>query len=137
MYKILFFSLFVLTAFTTFSQTADSTLSATNNKIFSGESYVFKTDLTSKLPEKGIDNIIRFFPGIISYHDNYYLRGSRNNETGFFIDDVQINDLFTWQNPFRLSPQSLEEIKLYPGYVPAEYGNVSSGFFGFKLKTGS
>lgn len=136
MNRILFLFVFVFITSANLSQTADSIISLGSTQIFSEENYVFRTDLMSKLPEKGIDNIIRFFPGVISYHNNYYLRGSRNNEIGYFVDGVQINDLFTWQNSFQLSPQSLEEIILYPGYVPTDYGNISSGLFGFRLKTG-
>lgn len=113
--------------------TTDSTLSKRDENIIS---YSIPDSVIIKYPFKNQNNINRFFPGVTSYFQNFYIRGGKNEETGFFIDGVKYNDLFTGDNPFFINPNAIQNIDFYNGFIPANIGNTSAGLFNYKLKTG-
>ncbi len=98
--------------------------------------YTIADSILNKLPFKNQNNLNRFFPGVVSYFQDFYIRGGANYETGFFIDGVKFNDLFSGGNSFFLNPNVFEKIDFYNGFIPNDFGNTSSGLFNYKLKTG-
>lgn len=109
-----------------------SNTDSSNNDI----SYSMSDSVINKLPFKNLNNLNRFFPGVVSYFQDFYIRGGESFETGFFIDGTKFNDLFTGKNSFFLNPNVLEKIDFYNGFIPSEFGNVSSGLYNYKLRTG-
>jgi hypothetical protein len=99
-------------------------------------SYTIADSILDKLPFKNQNNLNRIYPGVVSYFQDFYIRGGANYETGFFIDGTKFNDLFTGKNSFFLNPNTFEKIEFYNGFIPNDFGNVSSGLFNYKLRTG-
>lgn len=98
--------------------------------------YTIADSILDKLPFKNQNNLNRIFPGVVSYFQDFYIRGGANYETGFFIDGTKFNDLFTGKNSFFLNPNTFEKIEFYNGFIPSDFGNVSSGLFDYQLKSG-
>lgn len=92
--------------------------------------------ILEKLPFRNQNNLNRIFPGVVSYFQDFYIRGSESYETGFFIEGVKFNDLFSGKNSFFINPNAFEKIDFYNGLIPADLGNTSSGLFNYMLKTG-
>lgn len=105
------------------------------NKYFM--SYSIPDSVMNDFPFKNKNNINRYYPGVISYFQNFYIRGGKNEETGFFIDGIKFNDLFTGENSFFINPNAFERIDFYNGFIPNEFGNTSAGLFNYRLRTGS
>lgn len=78
----------------------------------------------------------RFYPGVVSYFQDFYIRDGENYETGYFIDGVKFNDLFTGNNSFFLNPSTYKSIDFYNGFITSDIGNTSSGLFNYNLRTG-
>lgn len=100
-------------------------------------SYSMPDSIMNDIPFKNQNNINRYFPGVVSYFQNLYIRGGKNEETGFFLDGIKFNDLFTGENSFFINPTSFERIDFYSGLIPNEFGNTSAGLFNYRLRTGS
>ena len=115
------------------SQQLDSLLIETNKGIIS---YSITDSEMDKFPFKNQNNINRFFPGVVSYFQNFYIRGGQSYETGFFLDGVKFNDLFSGDNSFFINPLVFDKIDYYNGFIPNEFGNTSAGLFNYELKTG-
>lgn len=98
--------------------------------------YTIPDSILDKLPFKNQNNLNRIYPGVVSYFQDFYIRGGESYETGFFIDGTKFNDLFTGKNSFFLNPNTFEKIEFYNGFIPNDFGNVSSGLFNYKLRTG-
>ena len=111
----------------------DSIYISLNNNL---SSYSIPDSMIQKFPFQNQNNINRFYPGIVSYFQNFYIRGGENYETGFFVDGIKFNDLFTGKNSFFINPNNYEKIDFYNGFIPVDFGNTSSGLFNYKLKTG-
>ena len=110
----------------------DSTILAEENL----HGYTIPDSILDKLPFKNQNNLNRIYPGVVSYFQDFYIRGGANYETGFFIDGVKFNDLFSGGNSFFLNPNVFEKIEFYNGFIPNDFGNVSSGLFNYNLRTG-
>jgi hypothetical protein len=98
--------------------------------------YTIPDSILNKLPFKNQNNLNRVFPGVVSYFQDFYIRGGESYETGFFIEGMKFNDLLTGKNSFFLNPNTFEKIEFYNGFIPNDFGNVSSGLFNYKLRTG-
>lgn len=110
----------------------DSTLLTEENF----QTYSIADSILEIIPFRNQNNLNRIFPGVVSYFQDFYIRGSESYETGFFIEGVKFNDLFTGKNSFFLNPNVFEQVDFYNGLIPSELGNVSSGLFNYKLKSG-
>lgn len=110
----------------------DSTLLTEENF----QTYSIADSILEIIPFRNQNNLNRIFPGVVSYFQDFYIRGSESYETGFFIEGVKFNDLFTGKNSFFINPNAFEKIDFYNGLVPADLGNTSSGLFNYMLKTG-
>lgn len=103
-------------------------------EIFQG--YSIADSILEKIPFKNQNNLNRIFPGVVSYFQDFYIRGGASYETGFFIESSKFNDLFTGKNSFFINPNAFEKIDYYNGFIPNDFGNVSSGLFNYNLRTG-
>ena len=103
-------------------------------EIFQG--YSIADSILEKIPFKNQNNLNRIFPGVVSYFQDFYIRGGASYETGFFIEGSKFNDLFTGKNSFFINPNAFEKIDYYNGFIPNDFGNTSSGLFNYTLRTG-
>lgn len=109
----------------------DSTFLTEEN--FNG--YSIADSILEKIPFRNQNNLNRIYPGVVSYFQDFYIRGGASYETGFFIDGSKFNDLFTGKNSFIINPNVFEKIDYYNGFIPNDFGNVSSGLFNYTLRT--
>ena len=98
--------------------------------------YTIADSILDKLPFKNQNNLNRIYPGVVSYFQDFYIRGGESYETGFFIEGSKFNDLFSGKNSFFINPTVFEQIEFYNGFISADFGNVSSGLFNYQLKSG-
>lgn len=98
--------------------------------------YTIPDSILDRVPFKNQNNLNRIYPGVVSYFQDFYIRGGASYETGFFIDGSKSNDLFTGKNSFFINPNAFEKIDYYNGFIPNDLGNVSSGLFNYTLRTG-
>lgn len=98
--------------------------------------YSVPDSIIDKIPFKNQNNLNRIFPGVVSYYQDFYIRGGEGYETGFFIEGFKFNDMFTGKNSFFINPNAIEKIEFYNGFIPNDFGNVSAGLFNYKLRTG-
>ena len=92
--------------------------------------------ILNKYPFKNQNYFNKYFPGVEAYYQDFYIRGSENFETGFYLDGTKINDILTGGYSFFINPKVFDRIDFYNGYLPAEYGNISAGLFDYRLRTG-
>ena len=98
--------------------------------------YSIPDSVLKLFPFRNMNYVNRFYPGVVSYFQSFYIRGGENYETGYFIDGVKFNDLFTGNNSFFLNPSTYQSIDFYNGFIPSYLGNTSSGLFNYNLKNG-
>jgi len=98
--------------------------------------YSIPDSVLQKFPFRNQNELNRFYPGVVSYFQNFYIRGGQSYETGFFLDGTKFNDLYSGENSFFLNPNVFQKIDYYSGYLTANFGHTSSGLFNYKLKTG-
>ncbi len=100
-------------------------------------SYSIPDSVLNLFPFQTMDYLNRFYPGVVSYFQNFYIRGSESYETGYFINGIKFNDLFTGNNAFFLNPRTFNSIEFYNGFIPADLSNTSSGLFNYELIKGN
>lgn len=91
----------------------------------------------SKLPLRDFKNIITLTPGIMLNNGNIYLRGSRADETGFFLEGIDTRDKLTGEQNITIVPNSINKIKFNTGGYSAKYGGFNGGYINTEIKTGS
>lgn len=64
------------------------------------------------------------------------IRGGRAEETGYYIDGVEINDPLTGRLSTTLSPRSIIEVGIMKSDFGAQYGNAMSGIVNVITKSG-
>jgi len=90
------------------------------------------TTITSEkinsLPVKGINSIVATSAGVSSTDGgDVSIRGSRSNETAYFIDGIRVSG--------GLIPQSeIEQMQIITGGIEARYGDVTSGIISITSK---
>ncbi len=62
----------------------DSTLLTEENF----QTYTIADSILEIIPFRNQNNLNRIFPGVVSYFQDFYIRGSESYETGFFIEGV-------------------------------------------------
>lgn len=98
--------------------------------------YSMPDSVLKLFPFQSLNYLNRFYPGVVSYFQDFYIRDGENYETGYFIDGVKFNDLFTGNNSFFLNPSTYKSIDFYNGFITSDIGNTSSGLFNYNLRTG-
>jgi TonB dependent receptor-like, beta-barrel/CarboxypepD_reg-like domain/TonB-dependent Receptor Plug Domain len=96
------------------------------------------------LPIRGINNIIALTPGVIQQEGRIYIRGGRQDETGYYLEGTNIsNPLVSYQGGPQHSatqvtvPQNaIEEVQVQAGGYTAEFGGANAGIIRSQLKTG-
>ncbi len=86
--------------------------------------------LAEELEALPVDNpvaIINYVSGSSVDGQNTHIRGGRETEVGYYIDDSPIQDPIANNAMLNLSNQSVNEMVIYTGGFNAEYGNASSG----------
>ncbi len=79
------------------------------------------------LPVDNPVNIINYISGVTVDDGGAHIRGGRETEIGYYIDDTPIQDPVLNNAIMAISNQSINEMVVFTGGFNAEYGNASSG----------
>jgi len=95
------------------------------------------------LPLRGVGAAVALQPGIVSVNNNIFIRGGRENSTGFFLEGASTRDRMGdgatslgGDNPVNVIPEALEEFQVQAGGFNAEFGGASAGIVRQTLKSG-
>ena len=105
-----------------------------------GTIHVVKGDDFDALPLRGIINAYALQPGVVAQEyrgiNALHFRGGRQDETGYYLEDVSSRNLITGESLITTIPEALEEFQVQPGGYTAEYGGASSGLVRHVLRSG-
>ncbi len=106
------------------------------NKSATGAVRVIDNEFFTKLPSRGINAAISLQPGIVERGGNFYVRGSRPDETGFTLDGVTVTNIFDGGRGVTITAEAIEQVQVLTGGFTAEYGNAAAGLVRSELRTG-
>ena len=100
-------------------------------------SRILNAEQLENLPVRGVTQAAVLSPGIVLQDNNIYIRGSRDDEVGYYVEGANVRDLFDGDNNSTIIPEALEEIQVQTGGYNAQYGSATGGIMAVALKSGS
>ena len=106
---------------------------------------VIDSDQISRLPVKGVTNIVSLQSGVVVQDGSggvegnatINVRGGRGGEVLYIVDGVPQNNVFTGANRSQVSDNSIEQVSFQVGGYEAKYGQAQSGIVNITTKSGS
>jgi len=96
-----------------------------------------------KLPVRGVQGYFSLQPGVVLQNGTIYMRGSRNDETGYQVEGADTRDVIGTTARYNVGgnlittiPEALEEVSVQSGGFGAEFGGASAGIVAQTFKTG-
>ncbi len=89
------------------------------------------------LPVRGVNNILALTPGVVLQDGAVFIRGGRQDETGYYLEGVNIRNPLTGARAVTLVQDAIEEIQVQAGGYSAEFGGANAGIIQQQLRTGS
>ncbi|MBC8047558.1 MAG: TonB-dependent receptor [Fimbriimonadaceae bacterium] len=88
-------------------------------------------------PTRQIQGLINTQTGVVQTSDGIHIRGGRNYETGFYIDDVSAKDPLAGTGfGIDIGSNSIDKIDVTTGGAGVEYGNATAGVVTAYTKSG-
>ncbi len=115
------------------------------NKSNTNAIHVTTNEEIEALPIRGIANIAALTPGVIQQNGNLYIRGSRQDEVGYYLEGTNVtnplnSDIYGGQqyaaSQVNIPQDAVEEIQVQAGGYTAEYGGSNAGIIRTQLKSG-
>lgn len=105
---------------------------------------VIDSDQISRLPVKGITNIVSLQAGVVKQEGSggidgnatINVRGGRGSEVLYIVDGVPQNNVFSGANSSQVSDNSIEQVSFQVGGYEAKYGQAQSGIVNITTKSG-
>lgn len=95
------------------------------------------------LPIRGVAAAVALQPGIVTVNNAIFIRGGRENDTGFYLEGASVRDkmgdassALGGDNPVGVIPEALEEFQIQAGGYTAEFGGANAGIVRQTLKSG-
>lgn len=106
---------------------------------------VIDSDQISRLPVKGVTNIVSLQSGVVVQDGSggvegnatINVRGGRGSEVLYIVDGVPQNNVFTGANRSQVSDNSIEQVSFQVGGYEAKYGQAQSGIVNITTKSGT
>ncbi|HTY57697.1 MAG TPA: TonB-dependent receptor plug domain-containing protein, partial [Bacteroidota bacterium] len=104
--------------------------------------HIVDRDFFTNLPARGIDAAILLQPGVMPFAANRFggplisIRGGREGDVGYRIEDVPANDLIWSGRSVTVTAEAIEQIQVHAGGPAAEFGGGSPGLVSIQLRTG-
>jgi len=106
---------------------------------------VIDSDQISRLPVKGVTNIVSLQSGVVVQDGSggvegnatINVRGGRGGEVLYIVDGVPQNNIFTGANRSQVSDNSIEQVSFQVGGYEAKYGQAQSGIVNITTKSGT
>jgi hypothetical protein len=93
-------------------------------------------DFFNKLPARGINSAILAQPGVVAIGNTIYIRGGRQDEVGYRVEGVGVNDIVFGGRGVSVTAEAVEQIQVQAGGFNAEYGGANAGIVQTQLRTG-
>jgi len=90
----------------------------------------------SNLPIRGIENILSLNPEYVVQDGRAHLRGSRDDEIGYFLEGMNIRNPMTGQMYDLLIEEATEAMQINAGYFGVNYGNSVAGIVTQQMRSG-
>jgi hypothetical protein len=97
----------------------------------------FKAPRIFKSPLREVGAAIALQPGVVVQNGLLFIRGSRNDEVGYYVEGANARDGNTGTNVVAVIPEALEEFQVQAGGFNAEFGGANAGIVRQTLKSGS
>ncbi len=98
---------------------------------------IFSAEEIQTLPVDTPAAVLNFVSGASIDARGIHIRGGREDEVGYYIDNAPIQDPIVNDALLSLSTQSINEMVVFTGGFNAEYGNASSGIINIITTEGS
>jgi outer membrane receptor protein involved in Fe transport len=98
---------------------------------------IFTAGEVQSLPVDNPVNVINFVSGTTVDARGSHIRGGRETEVGYYVDNSPIQDPIQSNSVVSLSTQAVTEMVVFTGGFNAEYGNASSGIVNIITSEGS
>lgn len=91
----------------------------------------------SKMPINNVQNIIALSPGFVQQNGNIYVRGSRPDEVGYYVEGASTRNVVDGMNLTTVIRDAVEEFQVQAGGFGAEYGGANAGMVRQTLRSGT
>jgi outer membrane receptor protein involved in Fe transport len=89
------------------------------------------------LPIRGIQNIVALQAGVVQQNGNLFVRGGRNGEVSYFVNDANTTNPITSTNTVTVIQEAIEEVQVQAGGYTAEFGGANSAIIRTSLRSGT
>ncbi len=89
------------------------------------------------LPVTSISDVLQLQAGVVRDGGNFHIRGGRANEVTFWVDGVEVTDVYSGQSMgARIENNAVQELQVVSGTFNAEYGKAMAGIINVITKEG-
>jgi len=99
--------------------------------------HILSSDEVRSLPVDNPTDIVNFISGSSVDARGSHIRGGREDEIGYYVDNTPIQDPIANNSMLFISTQAVNEMVVFTGGFNAEYGNASSGIVNIITNEGS
>ncbi len=121
----------------TASDSVQQDLNDLNFRLANGfNSYLSRYALDHDYAVRGIDNYAALQPGVIRQDNLIYMFGSEYYQTGYYLNGINVNSLYTGKSGIYIIPEALERLRV--GSLPyrSDFGGASGGMIDARMRTG-
>jgi len=97
---------------------------------------IVKAEDIENLPVRGIGAYMALQPGVAEVNGQFHIRGSREDEVGYYVEGANTKNLRGSGNLVTTIPEAVEEVLVQAGGYSAEFGGSNAGIIQQNLKTG-
>lgn len=96
----------------------------------------FDRNEISRFPFRGTENYLPLVPGVVHLNNEFYMRGSRSYETGYFIGGINVTNPMFGSNGVPLIPEAMEALEVHTGAYSATMGSYNGGIVSSRMRRG-
>jgi outer membrane receptor protein involved in Fe transport len=111
------------------------------DKAQTNEVHVLRGEDIAQMPVRGVNAVISTMAGVISDNGVLHVRGGRADETGYYMDGVNVTKMTDGNNGEQflgvsIINNAIEEVQMQTGNFGAEYGGKLGGLTAVTTKSG-
>jgi len=99
--------------------------------------YTLTADEIERMPVRGIDNYLRYFPGVNFQDGLMHIRGGLANSTAFVLNGINITNPLDFSTDVYIIPSAISSLSLSSSGTSVFYGGAASGYIMTELKQGT
>ena len=107
------------------------------NKSATNAVRIIDNEFFANIPGRGTNIALSIQPGVIIQNNTVYIRGSRADEVGFYVDGVNVTNKLGGGNGLYTTAEAVEQIQVQAGGYNAEFGSANAGIVSSQLRSGS